>query len=75
MFKRRATNEKASEMREHPEEIRYALMGCLLHVGGELKKRAITYDKAIAEPILVRRIRVRTLCNSCKHLSGSCVRC
>jgi Domain of unknown function (DUF4158)/Tn3 transposase DDE domain len=32
MFKRRATNEKASEMREHPEGIRYALMGCFLHV-------------------------------------------
>ena len=32
MFKRRATNEKASEMCEHPERIRYALMGCFLHV-------------------------------------------
>jgi hypothetical protein len=32
MFKRRATNEKASEMREHPESVRYALMGCFLHV-------------------------------------------
>ena len=32
MFKRRATNEKASEMREHPASVRYALMGCFLHV-------------------------------------------
>ena len=32
MLKRRAANEKASEMREHPDEIRYALMGCFLHV-------------------------------------------
>jgi hypothetical protein len=32
LLKRRAWNEKASEMREHPEAIRYALLGCLLHV-------------------------------------------
>ena len=32
MFKRRAMNEKTGEMREHPEAIRYALVGCFLHV-------------------------------------------
>jgi hypothetical protein len=32
LLKRRAWNEKASEMREHPEAIRYALLGCFLHV-------------------------------------------
>jgi len=32
MLKRRASNEKASEMREHPESVRYALMACFLHV-------------------------------------------
>jgi hypothetical protein len=33
-LRRRAGNEKASEMREHPEVIRYGLMGCFLHVRG-----------------------------------------
>ena len=33
-LKRRATNEIATEMRSHPDEIRYALMGCFLHVRG-----------------------------------------
>jgi TnpA family transposase len=32
MLKRRATNETASEMREHPDGIRFALMGCFLYV-------------------------------------------
>jgi hypothetical protein len=32
MLKRRASNEKASEMREHPEGIRYALLGCFLYL-------------------------------------------
>ena len=32
ILKRRAANEKASEMREHPDDIRYALMACFLHV-------------------------------------------
>ena len=32
VLKRRAWNEKASEMREHPDAIRYALLGCFLHV-------------------------------------------
>ena len=30
MLKRRATNETATEMREHPDGIRYGLMGCFL---------------------------------------------
>lgn len=30
-LKRRAANEKASEMRAHPDDIRHALMGCFLH--------------------------------------------
>jgi len=33
-LKGRATNEIATEMRSHPDEIRYALMGCFLHVRG-----------------------------------------
>jgi hypothetical protein len=32
LLKRRAWNEKASEMREHPEAICCALLGCFLHV-------------------------------------------
>jgi len=32
MLQRRATNEIATEMRGHPEEIRYALMGCFLYM-------------------------------------------
>jgi TnpA family transposase len=32
ILKRRARNEKASEMREHPEHIRYALMACFIHL-------------------------------------------
>ena len=31
LLKRRASNGKASEMREHPDPIRYALIGCFLH--------------------------------------------
>jgi TnpA family transposase len=31
ILKRRATNEKASEMREHPAGVRYALLGCFLY--------------------------------------------
>ena len=42
MFKRRAANEKASEMREHPEEIRYALMECFLYVRAlEVRERML----------------------------------
>src|ERR671939_148754 len=32
LLKRRAWNEKASEMRDHASAIRYALLGCFLHV-------------------------------------------
>jgi hypothetical protein len=34
LLKRRATNETATEMREHPDLIRYGLMGCFLYVRG-----------------------------------------
>jgi TnpA family transposase len=56
MFKRRATNEKASEMREHPEEIRYALMGCFLHV----RALEVTDDVTRMAIELIHRLDVRS---------------
>jgi len=32
LLKRRAKNEKASEMRIHPDDIRYGLMACFIHI-------------------------------------------
>lgn len=32
LLKRRATNETASKMREHPEEVRYGLMACFISI-------------------------------------------
>lgn len=56
MFKRRATNEKASEMREHPEGVRYALMGCFLHV----RALEVTDDVTRMAIELIHRLDVRS---------------
>jgi Domain of unknown function (DUF4158) len=56
MFKRRATNEKASEMREHPESVRYALMGCFLHV----RALELTDDVTRMAIELIHRFDVRS---------------
>jgi len=56
MLKRRATNEKASEMREHPDEIRYALMGCFLHV----RAMEVTDEVTSMAIELIHRLDVRS---------------
>jgi Domain of unknown function (DUF4158) len=56
MLKRRATNEKASEMREHSDEIRYALTGCFLHVRG----MEVTDEVTHMAVELIHRLDVRS---------------
>jgi len=56
MLKRRAANEKASEMREHPDEIRYALMGCFLHV----RAMEVTDEVTHMAIELIHRLDVRS---------------
>jgi hypothetical protein len=55
-LKRRATNEIATEMRSHPEEIRYALMGCFLHVRG----MEVTDEVTHMAVELIHRLDVRS---------------
>jgi hypothetical protein len=56
MLKRRAANEKASEMREHPEAIRYALMGCFLYV----RAMEVTDDVTRMAVELIHRLDTRS---------------
>ena len=56
MLKRRAANENASEMREHPDEIRYALMGCFLHV----RAMEVTDEVTRMAIELIHRLDVRS---------------
>jgi TnpA family transposase len=56
MLKRRASNEKASEMREHPEGIRYALLGCFLH----LRSQEVTDDVTRMAIELIHRLDARS---------------
>jgi hypothetical protein len=56
VLKRRAMNETASEMRDHPEGIRYALMGCFLYVGAI----EITDDVTRMAIDLIRRLQKRS---------------
>jgi hypothetical protein len=56
MLKRRATNEKASEMREHSDEIRCALTGCFLHVRG----MEVTDEVTHMAVELIHRLDVRS---------------
>ena len=55
-LRRRAMNEKASEMREHSDEIRYALMGSVLHMRG----LEVTGDVTRMAIELIHRIDVRS---------------
>ena len=55
-LKRRATNEKASEIREHPDDIRHALMGCFLHE----RAREVTDDVTRMAIELIQRLGVRS---------------
>jgi Tn3 transposase DDE domain/Domain of unknown function (DUF4158) len=56
MLKRRAAHEKASEMREHPEGIRYALLGCFLHV----RAMEVTDDATRMAIDLIHRLDTRS---------------
>jgi hypothetical protein len=56
MLKRRATNEIATEMRGHLEEIRYALMGCFLH----MRAMEVTDDVTRMAIELIHRLEVRS---------------
>jgi len=56
LLKRRAWNEKASEVREHPEAIRYALLGCFLHV----RTREVLDDVIRMAIDMVHRVDVRS---------------
>jgi TnpA family transposase len=56
MLKRRATNETASEMRDHPEGIRYALMGCFL----SLRSMEVTDDVMRMAIELIHRLDTRS---------------
>ena len=56
LLKRRAWNEKASEVREHPEAIRHALLGCFLHV----RTREVLDDVIRMAIDMVHRVDVRS---------------
>src|SRR5262249_38964718 len=56
MLKRRASNEQASEMREHPEGIRYALLGCFL----QLRSLEVTDDGTRMAIELIHRVDARS---------------
>jgi TnpA family transposase len=56
LLKRRAAHEKASEMREHPEGIRYALLGCFLHV----RAMEVTDDVTRMAVELIHRLDTRS---------------
>ncbi len=55
-LRRRAMNEKASEMREHGDDIRYALMGCVLH----MRNLEVTDDVTRMAIELIHRLDVRS---------------
>ena len=56
VLKRRAMNETASEMRDHPEGIRYALMGCFLYV----RAMEVTDDVTRMAIDLIHRLQKRS---------------
>jgi hypothetical protein len=56
MLKRRATNETATEMRDHLDDIRYALIGCFLHV----RALEITDDVTRMAIDLIQRLGTRS---------------
>jgi hypothetical protein len=56
ILKRRATNERAGEMRAHPDPIRYALMACFIHV----RTMDVTDDVVHMMLEVIRRIETQT---------------
>ena len=56
ILKRRARNERAGEMREHPDQIRYALMSCFIH----LRASEVTDDITRMMIEMIHRIDVQT---------------
>jgi hypothetical protein len=56
LLKRRATNETATEMREHPDVIQYGLMGCFLYV----RSTEVTDDIARMAVELIQRLDKRS---------------
>jgi hypothetical protein len=56
VLKRRATNERAGEMRDHPESIRYALMACFVAV----RTREVIDDITRMTMQVLHRIDART---------------
>ena len=73
LLKRRAWNEKASEMREHPEVIRYALLACFLH----MRTMEVLDDIVHMAIDIVHRVDVRSdhqlnreLIANLKHVDG-----
>ena len=65
-LKRRATNERAGEMRAHPAPIRYALMACFIHV----RTMEVTDDVVRMMLEIIRRIDTQTE----KHLQKALLR-
>jgi TnpA family transposase len=65
-LKRRATNERAGEMRAHPDPIRYALMACFIHV----RTMEVTDDVVYMMLEIIRRIETQTE----KHLHRELLR-
>jgi Domain of unknown function (DUF4158) len=66
LLKRRATNERAGEMRAHPDPIRYALMACFIHV----RTMEVTDDVVRMLLEIIRRIETQTE----KHLQRELLR-
>ncbi len=56
ILKRRARNERATEMREHPDQIRYALMSCVIH----LRASEVTDDITRMMIEMIHRIDAQT---------------
>jgi hypothetical protein len=56
LLKRRAANKTATEMREHPDLIRYGLMGCFLYV----RSTEVTDDIARMAVELIQRLDKRS---------------
>jgi Domain of unknown function (DUF4158) len=65
-LKRRATNERAGEMRAHPDPIRYALMACFIHV----RTMEVTDDVVRMMLEIIRRVETQTE----KHLHKALLR-
>jgi len=73
LLKCRVSNEKGGEMREHPDPIRYALIGCFLHV----RTMEVLDDMVRMAIDIIHRLDVRSdnqltreLVENLKHVDG-----